>query len=96
MNQFKKHEEQLKIDKDVYIIAQQLDNMLNQMWCIRSFEEGYKIWRDISSFIDEPFRNNILVEIHHVMLKHGIKQARIALKDEVEKYIIFLIEEYCQ
>jgi uncharacterized protein YdcH (DUF465 family) len=30
------------------------------------------------------------------MLGHGLKQARLALKDEIEKYVIYLVNKYCQ
>lgn len=96
LNQFKKYESQLKKDKDIYAVALEFDNMLNQMWCIRSFESGYKIWRELSRFINDPFRSRIMTEIYHVRSCHGIKQARLALKDEIEKYIIFLINKYCK
>jgi hypothetical protein len=96
VNQFKKYEEQLKKDKDIYAVVEQFDEMLNSMWCIYSFESGYTIWRELSRFIDEPFRGSISTEVHHVKSGHGIKQARLALKSEVEKYVIHLIEKYCQ
>lgn len=95
MNQFQKYEEQLKKDKDIYSIALELDNMLNQMWCKYSFESGYKLWRDISKWVEDPYRSNIRTEIGHITLGHGLKQARLALKSEIEKYIVFLINKYC-
>jgi len=48
-------------------------------------------WREIRSTIPNPFRQNISLEIYHVELGHGIDQARLAVKNEMEKYIEYLI-----
>ena len=41
--------------------------------------------------IPEPYRFKINIEISHVELRHGIDQARLAVKSEMEKYIEYLI-----
>ena len=39
----------------------------------------------------QQFRQNISLEIYHVESGHGINQARLAVKTEMEKYIEYLI-----
>lgn len=96
LNHFKKYEETVKKDKDIYTIVTEFNDILNDMWCKYSYDSGCKKWRNIARFLDEPFRSNIATEMGHTQIGYGVKQARLALKDEIEKYIVFLIEKYCQ
>lgn len=72
-------------------IANDFDYILNNIWCIYSFDKGKKKWREIASEIPEPYRQNIFIEICHVELGHGIDQARMAVKSEMEKCLDYLI-----
>ena len=63
------------------------------MWCTHSFKKGFSQWLQIKNKIPKPYVDLIAIEISHVMCGHGIEQARLALKDEIEKFIIFLIGE---
>jgi len=92
MNQFDNYKEQLKKCSMAYSMANEFDNILNSIWCTYSFTEGKKKWREIWMSIPDPYRRNIDTEICHVELGHGIMQSRMAVKDEMEKYIDHLIE----
>ena len=92
LNQFSNYKSQLKSISNVYSIAQDFDYILNNIFCTYSFPKGKTKWREISSTIPNPFRQNIYIEIYHVELGHGIDQARLAVKSEMEKYIEYLIK----
>lgn len=94
LNQFNNYSEQLKKCSEVYSTAVIFDEILNNIWCTYSFHKGKKQWREFASNVPEPFRFKIDIEICHVELGHGIKQARLAVKDEMEKYIDFLNKKY--
>jgi hypothetical protein len=87
MNQFSKYKNQLNNISETWTIANDFDYILNNIWCTYSFEKGYSRWRKIGSQIPEPYRSKIGIEINHVRLGHGIDQARLAVKNEMEKYI---------
>lgn len=91
MNQFNNYKEQLKKYSEAWLIANDFDHILNNIWCTYSFEKGKKRWREIKSKIPEPFRFKIDIEIEHVGLGHGIEQSRQAVKDEMNKYINYLL-----
>jgi len=94
LNQFSNYKSQLSsISKssNLYQTAINLNQILNNIFCTYSFPKGKTKWREISSTIPEPFRRKIYTEISHVELGHGIDQARLAVKDEMEKYIEYLI-----
>ena len=91
LNQFSNYKSQLKSISNVYSIAQDFDYILNNIFCTYSFHKGKSKWREISSQIPNPFRQNISLEIYHVESGHGINQARLAAKSEMEKYIEWLI-----
>ena len=91
LNQFSNYKSQLKSISNVYSIAQDFDYILNNIFCTYSFNKGKSKWREISSQIPKPFRQNISTEIYHVESGHGIDQARLAVKSEMEKYIEYLI-----
>lgn len=93
MNQFNKYSEQLKKIGKAREISYVFDYILNNIWCTYSFYEGKMQWKDIEAEIPEPFRSHIALEISHVELGYGIQQARLAVKDEMEKYIDYLIKE---
>jgi hypothetical protein len=67
-----------------------LSSILNNIWCTYSFEKGYKQWKEIGHSIPEPFRSAIRIELGHVAMGHGIIQARLSVRDEMQKYIDFL------
>ena len=88
LNQFSNYKSQLKTTSNVYSIAQSFNFILNNIFCTYLFAKGKTKWREISSTIPKPFRqNNISLEIYHVESGHGIDQARLAVKSEMEKYI---------
>ncbi|HBY20962.1 MAG TPA: hypothetical protein DEG71_08130 [Clostridiales bacterium] len=88
LNQFKNYKSQLKSISNLHKIANDFDYILNNIFCTYSFNKGKTKWREISSTIPKPFRqNNISLEIYHVESGHGIDQARLAVKSEMEKYI---------
>jgi len=91
LNQFSNYSSQLKSISNLYSIAQDFDYILNNIFCTYSFPKGKTKWREISLTIPEPFRRKIYTEIYHVELGHGIDQARLAVKDEMEKYMKYLI-----
>jgi len=87
LNQFSNYKSQLKTTSNVYSIAQSFNFILNNIFCTYLFAKGKTKWREISSTIPNPFRQNISLEIYHVESGHGIDQARLAVKSEMEKYI---------
>ena len=91
LNQFSNYKSQLKSISNVYKIANDFDYILNNIFCTYSFPKGKTKWREICSTIPNPFRQNISIEIYHVESSHGIDQARLAVKSEMEKYIEYLI-----
>jgi len=91
LNQFSNYKSQLKSTPNLYIIVSDLSQILNNIFCTYSFPKGKTKWREISSTIPNPFRQNISIEIYHVESGHGIDQARLAVKSEMEKYIEWLI-----
>ena len=91
LNQFTKYKSQLKSISNVYSIAINFNYILNNIFCTYSFPKGKTKWREISSQIPNPFRQNISLEIYHVESGHGIDQARLAVKSEMEKYLDYLI-----
>jgi hypothetical protein len=95
MNQFNHifQEEKLKKISEVWITANNFDYILNNIWSIYSFTKGKSKWLEIKSNISEPFRTKISIEIGHVEIGHGIIQSRLAVKDEMEKYIQYLINK---
>ena len=86
MNQFKEYEEKLKIAND-------FDYILNNIWCTYSFHKGKKRWREVARYIPESFRCKISIEMGHVWLGHGIDQARLAVKNEMKKYLDYLLSD---
>jgi len=91
LNQFSNYKSQLKSIPNTHSIIQSLNQILNNIFCTYSFPKGKTKWREISSTIPNPFRQNISLEIYHVESGHGIYQARLAVKSEMEKYIEYLI-----
>jgi len=91
LNQFYKYKSQIKFIPNIYPIAQSLNQILNNIFCTYSFPKGKTKYKQISSTIPNPFRQNISLEIYHVESGHGIYQARLAVKSEMEKYIEWLI-----
>ena len=91
LNQFSNYKSQLKTTSNVYSIAQSFNFILNNIFCTYSFNKGKTKYKQISSTIPNPFRQNISLEIYHVESGHGIDQARLAVKSEMEKYIEYLI-----
>lgn len=91
MNQFNKYASQLKGISEAWSIANDFDYILNNIWCTYTFEKGKKRWREIQSQIPEPYRFRIDIEMDHVWLEHGIDQARLAVKSEMEKYLDYLM-----
>jgi len=91
LNQFSNYKSQLKSISNTYKIATSLNQILNNIFCTHSFHKGKTKWRETSSTIPNPFRQNISLEIYHIESGHGIDQARLAVKSEMEKYIEYFI-----
>jgi len=94
LNQFQNYKSQLSsISKssNLYTTVQSFNYILNNIFCTYSFHKGKIKWREISSTIPESFRRKISTEIYHVESGHGINQARLAVKSEMEKYMKYLI-----
>jgi len=91
LNQFSNYKSQLKSISNVHTITHFLNQILNNIFCTYSFHKGKTKWREIISTIPNPFRQKISTEIYHVESGHGINQARLAVKSEMEKYIEYLI-----
>jgi hypothetical protein len=81
-----------KTSKHARFLAHEFNIILNDIWCTRSFNRGRKRWKDVSKNIPSPYNFRINKEIEHVYLGHGIEQARMAVKSEMEKLLIFAIE----
>ena len=94
LNQFYKYKSQIKFIPNIYPLAQSLNQILNNIFCTYSFPKGKTKWRKINSTIPNPFRQKISIEIYHVESGHGIDQARLAVKSEMEEYIEYLISAY--
>jgi len=91
LNQFQNYKSQLSSISNLYTTALSFNQILNNIFCTYSFPKGKTKWKEISSTIPEPFRKKISTEIYHVESGHGIDQARLAVKSEMEKYIEYLI-----
>jgi len=59
----------------------------NKAFCHHSHYKAGQIWREIRSYIPEPYNFKICVEWSHVQLGHGFKQACLALDDEIKNFI---------
>jgi len=93
LNQFQNYKSQLSSipkSSNIYKTIYSLNQILNNIFCTYSFTKGKTKWREVSSQIPNPFRQNISTEIYHVESGHGISQARLAVKSEMEKYIEYL------
>lgn len=64
-----------------------LDRFVNKAWCTYSEQTARSLWKQIAPYIPVPYQHNIQIEWEHVKLGHGIEQARMALKEEVDKFI---------
>ena len=94
LNQFSNYKSQLSTiskSSNLYTTALSFNQIINNIFCTYSFPKGKTKWREISSTIPEPFRRKISTEISHVESGHGIDQARLAVKSEMEKYIEYMI-----
>jgi len=91
LNQFSNYKSQLKSISNLYTTALSFNYILNNIFCTYSFPKGKTKWREISSTIPESIRRKISTEIYHVESGHGIDQARLAVKSEMEKYIEYMI-----
>jgi len=103
INQFAKYEYQLKsipnksksnkaTISNITNTLNDFNQILNNIFCTYSFPKGKTKWREISSTIPNQFRQNpISLEIYHVESGHEIDQARLAVKNEMEKYIEWLV-----
>lgn len=91
MNHFIMYRTQTK-NKNVLKRIKELDNILDDIWCTYSFEKGKRQWNNIIEDIPYPFRERIDIEIYHVSSGNGIIQSRLAVKDEMSKYIEYLIK----
>ncbi len=67
-------------------LIKKLDMFLNKAWCIHSLQSARALYREIIPFIPEPYNRSISTEWGHVQMGHGIEQARLALKDEIELF----------
>ncbi|GEM_PF-3200674 len=94
MNQFKDYEEKLKKVSEAWETANHFDYILNNIWSTHSFAKGRRRWLQIRSNVEEPYKTKINTEISHVEIGHGIIQSRLAVKDEMNRYIEFLIGKY--
>ena len=91
LNQFSNYKSQLKSISNLYSTALSFNYIINNIFCTYSFHKGKTKYKQISSTIPNQFRQNISLEIYHVESVHGIDQARLAVKSEMEKYIEYLI-----
>ena len=94
LNQFSNYKSQLSTiskSSNLYTTALSFNQIINNIFCTYSFPKGKTKWREIAITIPEPFRRKIYTEIYHVESGHGIVQARLAVKSEMEKYIEYLI-----
>jgi len=77
--------------KEVKKIAETFEDILNDIWCNYSLTTGRKKFDAIAHTISSPFDRKIFTEICHVQLGNGQWQARLAVKDEMEHYLKYLL-----
>ena len=70
-----------------------LREIVNNMWCIYSERKGIKKFNEIAHLLPEECARRIRIEIGHIELRHGLRQARLELKDVVEDCIEMLENE---
>jgi hypothetical protein len=73
------------LDKDK--LKKLLNQFLNKAWCTYSEQSARKLWKEIAPHIPYQYAIHIQTEWEHVKLGHGIDQARMALKTEINKFI---------
>lgn len=93
LSQFAEYKKQLKKCSLTWEMANDFDYILNNAWCTYSFSKARKKFNEIRKDIPEPYHFKISIEMDHVELGHRINQARLALKDEMSKYIDYLLNE---
>lgn len=91
MNQFKDYKKFKKYPQ-LWKVVNDFDYILNNIWCNYSFEKGLKRWIEIDKDIPDFYSNKIYIEISHVRLNHDKKQSLMAVKEEMRKYLDYLIE----
>jgi hypothetical protein len=64
-----------------------LNQFLNKAWCTYSEQSARKLLKQVAPHIPSEYLRRIETEWQHVTLGHGIDQARMALKTEVNKFI---------
>lgn len=72
-------------------MAKEFDSILDKIWCKFTFERGLFQWHRVMKKVEQPFARQISVEIGHVDLGHDVVNARLAVKEEMEKYLEYLI-----
>lgn len=73
-------------------MAKEFDSILDNIWCKLTFERGLFQWYRVMKKVEQPFARQISVEIGHVDSGYDVVNARLAVKDEMEKYLLYLIE----
>lgn len=94
MNQFNKYKNEISKKSNIWTVINDFDYILNSIWSVYSFEKGKSKWLSIQSEIDPDYSRKINIEIGHVEIGHGKEQALMSVKDEMEKYIEYLIYGY--
>lgn len=91
MNQFNNID--FKGNKEALSIAEEFDFILNNIWTKFTYQKGLYRWIRVAERVEKPFRKRINTEIGHVDLGYGINDARLAVKDEMVKYLEYLIND---
>jgi len=91
MNKFKHID--FKNNSKAINMALEFDAILDNIWCTFTFERGLSRWTRVMKDVEQPYARNISIEIGHVDIGHGIANARLAVKDEMEKYLLYLINK---
>ena len=69
------------------------DYILDNIWCKYSYRKAIGQWDKIVFNIHNEYAKKILIEIQHVLIGYGVEQDKLAVKDEMEKYIEYLLDK---
>lgn len=93
MNHFKKYSDQCRKNATIKELIHDFDYILDNIWCTYSFKKGRRRWNKIVLNIHNEYAKRIIIEMQHVLIGHGVEQAKLAVKDEMEKYIEYLLDK---
>lgn len=87
---FKHYEDKVDKKSNLYNIILEFEEILNDIFCSYSAVKGYQKFNKLDSKLP---KNRIGIELQHVILGHGVWQARESVKYEMEECIEKMIKE---